>query len=86
MEAVLLALMQEQVRLLLKKETEHENENLLDVLKKQIQACQTAISQCKAKQTNAFEDYVEGRIIRQEYLMCKQVVADQQEEMTARYK
>ena len=40
---------------------------------------------CLTKQTNAFEDYAEGRITRQEYLSYKQTVAGQQEEMMARY-
>ncbi len=62
-----------------------ENESPLDALEKQIQDCQIAISRCKTKQTNAFEDYAEGRITRQEYLSYKQTVAGQQEEMMARY-
>ena len=54
-------------------------------LEKQIQECQTAISRCKAKQADAFEDYAEGRITRQEYLTRKAEAARQHDDMTALY-
>ena len=62
LETALTASIQSRVRLLLEAEVEHENENLPDALEKQIQECQTAISRCKAKQADAFEDYAEGAL------------------------
>ena len=85
LEAALLASIQNQARLYLQAETEQESENPVDLLEKQIQDCQTAISRIKAKQTSALEDYAEGRMRRQEYLACKQDTASRQEEMTVRY-
>lgn len=64
---------------------EYENENFPDALEKQIQECQTAISRCKAKQADAFEDYAEGRITRQEYLTRKAEAVRQHDDMTASY-
>ncbi len=85
LEAALLASIRIQTRLFTHAGMGDENESPLDALEKQIQDCQIAISRCKTKQTNAFEDYAEGRITRQEYLSYKQTVAGQQEEMMARY-
>ena len=85
LETALTASIQSRVRLLLEAEVEHENESLPDALEKQIQECQTAISRCKAKQADAFEDYAEGRITRQEYLTRKAEAARQHDDMTASY-
>lgn len=85
LEAVLLVSIQSQTRLRLQAEKAQGNESLFDALEKQMQDCQTALSRCKAELTNAFEDYAERRITRQEYLACKHDTASRQEEMTARY-
>lgn len=85
LETALLVSIQNQARLLLETEKEHEEENFLDVVNKEIRDCQAAASRCKAKQAVVFEDYAEGRITRQEYLSCKRDMARQQEEMTAMY-
>lgn len=85
LEEALLASIQSQARLLLETGTEDKNENFFDMIDKEIQDCQTAISKCKAKQTVVFEDYAEGRITQQEYLSCRKDIGRQQEEMTARY-
>ncbi len=42
--------------------------------------CEEVVSKYNVLKTNAFEDYVEGRISRQKYLDCKQEAAERQAE------
>lgn len=51
---------------------------------KEIKECQMAVGRYKALQVTAFEDYVEGRISKQDYLSRKQEAAGRQEEMNRR--
>ncbi len=85
LETALSASVQSRIRLLLEAEAGHENEKLSDTLEKQIQDCQTVISRCKAKQMEAFEDYAEGHITRQEYIARKAETVRQHDEVTALY-
>lgn len=84
LETALSASVQSRARLLPEAEAGHENEKLHG-LEKQIQDCQAAARRCRAKQTDAFEDYAEGRITRQEYIARKAETARQQDEAEALY-
>lgn len=53
-------------------------EDTKEHLQEEIRVCQSVISRCKALQTTKFEDYAEGRIDKQDYLLRKQEIISKQ--------
>lgn len=77
LEETLLTAVQIQIQLF--QNMVHEKDTA-GILQEEIKACQSANSRYKALQTALFEDYAEGRIDRQKYLLKKQELLLQQEE------
>lgn len=65
--------------------TQQDERTERSILQEKLRECQKEAEKCKTRQAVAFEDYAEGRIQKQEYLVRKREIAGQQEEIARWY-